>query len=336
MSALRRELFRTDRPGFYEVGLLVLLANCVRDALAFYGDVTIDGPGFAYVSLNPVGWVFWMPAAWILDPIVAKAVWATVAVSAVCWAFKKLLPWSALVCATSYGLGISLYLSRMANYKHEDLPAVFALCVFAAFYSFRHREIARATDSRTLWRTNIYPRWVFYLMIMYMGMYYNYGGLVKLIAFHDEWWKIGTTLQLLVWSAADLPMASRILVSHHEIAVALMVGSIVLEATALPGLLLRKTRPWWALGLIGLHLGVLVTLGINFKLAMFVLGWLALPWQRTASWVHRMVVGKVTGILGVLGQRKQLTFLGDLVYAVDVLSGLRPHAVDAFGDSRGS
>lgn len=281
-------LFENGPNLFYEAGLTIMLLRTLwislgallRSRVAFRDE---DAFSQAAVSIHPVGWAWWLPVNLVTSQAFERAVAVVIMISCGCWLLKRCLPWSALCGATSYGFYVSLCQSRIANYRHETLPDVAMLVVFAAFYTLRRREIIRAVNAHRFWERKLYPNWVYALCITYMGLYYTFGGLSKLAAMRTGVWQSGLTLQLLLWKPDPLPVAAVPIVRNYAIANLSMIASIVLETGALAAFTVRWLRPWWATGLITMHVLVLLTLHIDFRSTILVLIWIAWPWQRILS-----------------------------------------------------
>jgi hypothetical protein len=287
--------------------------------------------------VDPVGWAARLPLELVLSYSFDRAVGLVVLVSGLLWLFKRALPWSPLICAGSYGLLISLKLSRM-YYAHRLLQAPALLLIFAAFYGFRHREIADSLRRHRFWTTPVYPRWVVALTVAYFGLSYSYAGLLKI-------WTgglnagSGLALQLYVTAynggPEKVPLLGQMLVRSRPLATAMMTATVIFEAGAMFAFLSRRVRPWWALALLGFQVGVLVVMHISFEVSIFALAWIAAAGQ---AWIPEY--------LGRLLPRRpalNVTYAGglfrraavDLIYALDLFGFVQVQEPTAEGMGRG-
>src|SRR5262249_24959811 len=155
----------------------------------------------------------------------------------------------------SFGLSNCLRQSLDFNYVHQNLPPVAAMILLAAIDMFRRKEISRALRTGRFWETDFYREWVIWVMLVYMGLLYSYGGVWKLA--YGGWDAgNGVKLQLIIDALAPNAPLSRPILQHRSLATLLMTGTVIIETGALPGLLIPWLRPWWAMSLVVMHLAI--------------------------------------------------------------------------------
>lgn len=295
------KLFQRHEPQYYEMGLLLLLANVIRDSTVAFGlsadeFASADAFGRAVTSVEPVGFACWLPLSLVLSQRFDRVVAIVSIVSAMLWATKRMPRISPACTVLGYGLLVSLTMSRMANYTHQMLPGVALLIPFAVFYFFHAHEIKAGIRGGTLWSERIYPQWVGGLCVCYLASLYTYGGINKILIGGSAWLS-GEPLQiLLVRHANDQNMLAQAIISSRTIAFASTILTVTLEAGAVVGLFFLSTRTIWAFGLILMHVVIQLTMRIDFKLYAVLLAWLCLPWQVVASPLGRLGI-KVAGYM---------------------------------------
>lgn len=317
-----------ERPGRLELLLSVMLINFIRvgcEALFQSRETFLIQHAFSPKALGVrgVGWAAWLPPSLIVSQLFNRGVAFVLAMSAACWLLKRGLIWSPVVTALSYGLLVSLRLSRNMYYVHPSVAFVFAILVYSAFYLQYRIEINSALIDNRFWDEPLYPRWVLVLILTYMGTYYGFAGIQKLRqGWLSEW--SGLTLQLLLCPAGSarpgLPLLAKPLVASRQLATLAMATTLVLELGALIGLLWRPLRPWWASGLIGMHLMIGLTMRIWFVPPMIILALVGLPFDHwlTATRARLRRAGLVIHIVPKRLSPSAFLLLR-AIYAVDLL-----------------
>lgn len=291
LSKRWNDLFGFAPNGYMEVLLLLLLTVAFRHGVgallqspqSFRAASAFD-PVAVYVK--PVGWAACLPRQWVFSQTVNKTIAAIVCVSCLFWAFKLLLPWSALSTAISYAVLISYRESRLFNYVHDLLPAVALLLLFACFYTLRFGEIRLSLQRYAFWQTDLYAPWLFGLIIVYMGLYYTFGGLTKL-SMGGFSAGSGLSLQLTMDACSPNPVAAMPMIHYRWLATIGMTMTVILESGAVVMFLIPRTRPWWSLGIVGLHVMVLLTLNISFMINVMVLMWMAIPGEACLAHIRK-------------------------------------------------
>src|SRR5258708_4950448 len=142
LSKLWAMLFETRRAGDFEPLLCILLIKAMRNGLTalicdtetFRGQ---DAFSPCAIAVEYVGWASWLPVNLVLSQEFERGVGLVVLASAALWLLKRCLAVAPAVCASSYGLLMSLALSREFNYRHQELVTVWALVVYALVYGMR-------------------------------------------------------------------------------------------------------------------------------------------------------------------------------------------------------
>ena len=193
--------FERQRPAGPELLLLVLLLKGMRDGLValqepsehFFKAAAFDPYS---LGIDPVGWASYLPTSLVLSHDFHRVVGLVVVVACALWASKYFIPSAAVFGALSFGLLASMRKSLAFNYIHEDLPGVACLVILAAAYFLCRIDFRETLREHQFWDSRVYPRWVTTLIFLYMGVYYSFSGLSKLIM---GGWDAGNgiTLQLL-------------------------------------------------------------------------------------------------------------------------------------------
>lgn len=328
-------LFLNERPTRGEVLLFLLLVNVIHDGyFAFTQPLSgfLESDAFSPIALGitPRGWVAFFPESWVLSHTLYQAVGLIAFLSSLLWMFKRCLPWAAMVCALAHGLQISLEESLMFNYKHQALPGVTLLILYAGLYTLRHASFSNALREKRFWSSKLYPQWVFALVVAYVGLLYSSAGMIKILLGGADSVD-GLTLQMLLFRASpsqsleSLAWFAKPIVQYRLMATASMFAAVLLETGAVVAFMVPWLRRYWALGLVVMQTSILLTLGIPFKIHIALLIWIALPfgawlealgaWMRDRGWSIRL-------------ERESIGWhaIYRLIYAVDVLGILSPVA----------
>jgi hypothetical protein len=283
--AIWRRLFEHRAPLRYELLLVYLLVfKVVKESIwqlrqtreTFYAQ---DAFKPFVLGVDPIGWADCLPVSWVTSYGFHQLVATIALTSAALWFFKRCLPWSAIVATWLFGLSNCLRQSLDFDYIHQNLPPVAAMIVLAATYTFRRREISRALREGRFWETDFYREWVIWVLLVYMGLLYSYSGIWKLA--YGGWDAgNGVKLQLIIDALAPDGPLSRPILQYRPLATLLMTGTVILETGALPGLLIPRLRPWWAISLVMMHLMIGISMGIWFVPSMVILTWLAFRVDR--------------------------------------------------------
>jgi hypothetical protein len=331
LSKLWSSLFaRKGRPHQPELVLLFLLVYCLGSGLqallqtpkSFY---TADAFKPQALGVRGVGWAVLFPPSWITSYSFNRVVALILVVSAVYWLLKCGLAWSPIVTALSYGLLDCLDKSRNFLFHHQLHAAAFILLVFAVFYFLQRREIGSNLKEYQFWDRPIYPRWVLALSLTYLGTFYGAAGVQKLL---HGWLGTGTdsgvTLQVLCFirSRRD-SLVARLFIDSRPFAILAMTATLVLELGALVGMLSRRLRPWWSMGLIAMHFLIGLAMGIWFNSLMGLVVLMGFPFDRWLTSAQALL--RKSG-WGIWSRRRRhgrpVCLLVRAIYAFDVFGFL--------------
>ena len=329
-------LFVNRRPAACELLLLLVLANTLLYGYFAFTrplDVFMENDAFspATLGIEPAGWVAWFPPSWVLSYDLYRAVGLVAFLSALLWIFKRLLPWAPIVCALSFGLHVSHQESLEFNYHHELLPGVVLLTLFAGLYTLRHASFSEAIRKRRFWTENLYPQWVFVLVVVYLGLSYPSAGMIKIFLGGADSVN-GLTLQLLLLrfsltnDVETLSLFAQPLVRYRVAATAAMFMTILLEAGAMPAFVVPGLRRWWACGLMAMQTSIWLAMGILFHPNIALLTWIALPFEKWLATLGEWLRDRGWTI-SLREESYGWRTVSDLVCAVDVLGILKPEAV---------
>lgn len=281
-------LFEPRRAVGYELLLLAVLLKAVRDAVHY---LTMSAEEFQQIDpflpqtlkVVPTGWVAWMPVDLALSQALQRGLALVLLVAAVLWLLKRSFVIAPLVCTICFGLLQSLHLSHMFNYKHQHLITTWVMIVFAVVYILRQANFRIALRERRFWNEAVYPAWAAVLIISFLGFQYTYSGIEKLRQGGLQAGS-GVKLQLLVHKGnasfdqlTRTSPAARLILEHRWMATAAMTASVIFETGAVVAFFIGWLRPWWALGLAGMHVAVILSMHIPFLPNTLVLCWLAVP-----------------------------------------------------------
>ena len=97
--------------------------------------------------------------------------------------------------ALSFNAVVALYFENSSQETHVAHVAGAFLFIYALWYHFYRREIRDADREGRFWATPLYPRWVYFLTVFYLGLFYGLSGFNK-IATSGLSWANGVSLQL--------------------------------------------------------------------------------------------------------------------------------------------
>lgn len=259
--------------GIWSVRWLLLIAVI----LAVLPFEHADGPrtGVA-VSL-----VSWWPESWIRSPGVYFAVRVWLLLSAVAWASWWRIPWSCWSTVIAFTLLWSLRMENVTNGAHIFNVTNTLLFIHALWFQFCHRELLLARAANRVASACVYPRWVFWLSVFYLGWFHSLAGWTKLWV-SGPGWGDGTSLQLWMSLFAE-PRSPLVwpVMADRTFASVLQTGSLWIESLSLLCILGRWPRYVVGLALTGFYLGVLGTFtmfGFHFNLLLVI--WFLLPVDR--------------------------------------------------------
>ncbi len=220
----------------------------------------------------PTGVARWLPLDWVLAPGVAFGAvgllallvglgWARVTR----WAYPAAIVVLHLMYAARHSLGKTSHGSHLVG---------LTLLAFAiAVVSFRDESVRRRVGVG--------------MALFFVGLSYLWAAVSKLVASGGMWsdgrhlvlWIAEKQVDLLSRTGADgLNVLQEMVLAAPWVGTVLLTIGVVSEACG-PLLWWRQTRVWAALLLIGMHIGILLTMNIFFYTYIVHLAILALPWS---------------------------------------------------------
>jgi hypothetical protein len=253
----------------------LLFAATVRFAARGWIDELLVGP--------TVHLPYWFPGAgfvW-LEPLSRTAMYGlfgVMAAAAIAIAIGLVYRLAVLVFLVGF---VYVELLDATNYLNHyyAITIVLVLLGFAPAHAAWSIDVRRRPELR---RDRV-EGWVIFALRAQLAIIYAYAGLAKL---HADWLD-GTVLHMWLRSRADLPLVGTAL-ADPTVAQVMAIAGCAFDLLVVPGLLVRRTRPWAWLALVGFHTAT----GLLFPIGMF-------PWIMIAlstaffdpSWPRRFVRG---------------------------------------------
>ena len=219
----------------------------------------------------------WLPNAVIRSPELFFGVRIALAFSAVLWALRIAIPISCWSTVFFFTLCWALRMENLTNGAHIFNVTNWLLIIHAMWFHFRRNEIKEALRGGNFWQTKLYPRWVFWLCIFYLGWFHSLAGISKILASGFDWGD-GVSLQLWTelfgWKPSPF---GRILLWDVRLTALMQTGALVIECFSILCIVNRWFRYGIGLALFGFYLGVLTTFvdfGFHFNailVALFLL-----------------------------------------------------------------
>lgn len=235
---------------------------------------------------NPASLLSFLPEAVTLDRGVCVGFGVLFAAGAVLWFWRRLLPWSAWATALSFNVVVALYFENSSQETHVAHVAGAFLFIYALWYHFYRREIRDADREGRFWATPLYPRWVYFLTVFYLGLFYGLSGFNK-IATSGLSWANGVSLQLWAELFGDKSSVfTQMILSSRTAAAAMQWAALAGECGGLVAIFSRRLRPLVGILLIGFHIAQISVFGWGFYTNMFMLALVFLP---VREWTPRVV-----------------------------------------------
>lgn len=212
-----------------------------------------------------------VPDAWWGAPTALWAGRVVVWSGAALWLLgraRRLAAWT--TTAGMLWLG-SLYWENLPWFRHKMVLPFWLLVVLVA------AEHARVADRRA-GRGAVAPVWVREGAVFALAAFYCGAGAHKLLA--SGWcWADGVALQLWLWRLGDRDSLVRAWVIEDATVSAIVASAaLVLELAAILAVPLTRLRPWLAVGLVALHVGIDWVLHIDFRTNIVLVALVLLPW----------------------------------------------------------
>jgi hypothetical protein len=223
----------------------------------------------------------WLPAGLLQSKLFYFWVRVWLIVSTILWFAWIAIPWSCWSTVIAFTLIWSLRMENVTNGAHIFNATNTLLFVHALWFHFYGPELRVARQSGQLWNARLYPRWVFWLSIFYLGWFHSLAGFTK-IASSGFGWGNGTSLQLWInlFGETGSPFAWPIM-SSRTVASWMQSGALAIECLSILCILGRWPRYLVGLALIGFYTGVLGTFTMfGFHFNWVLVFWFLLPVDR--------------------------------------------------------
>ena len=201
----------------------------------------------------------WLPEGLIRSPQLFFAVRVGLLISAILWAFRVAIPiscWTTVLFSTLYW---ALRMENLTNGAHIFNATNWLLIIHAMWFHFRRREIRNAIETGNFWKTKLYPRWVLWLCVFYLGWFHTLAGLSKIMT-SGFGWGDGVSLQLWTelfgWKPSPF---GKLLLWDVRLTALMQSGALAIECLSIFCVVNRWFRYGIGLALFGFYLGVLTT-----------------------------------------------------------------------------
>lgn len=223
----------------------------------------------------------WLPESLVRSPQLFFSVRIVLLVSALAWAMRIFIPYSCWLTTIAFTLCWALRMENLTNGAHIFNVTNWLLIIHAMWFHFRHREIRSAIDQGTFWQARLYPRWVFWLCIFYLGWFHTLAGLSKLMT-SGIGWGDGVSLQLWTqlfgWEPSPF---GKLLLWDVRLTSLMQTGALCIECLSIVCIVNRWFRYAIGLALFGFYLGVLTTfVDFGFHFNAILVGLFLLPIDR--------------------------------------------------------
>jgi len=223
----------------------------------------------------------WLPESLIRSPQLFFGVRIVLLVSAILWALRVAIPFSSWLTVAAFTLSWALRMENLTNGAHIFNVTNWLLIIHAMWFHFRHREIRSAINSGNFWNAKLYPRWVFWLCVFYLGWFHTLAGLSK-ISTSGFGWGDGVSLQLWTYLFGWEPSPfGKVLLWDVRLTALMQTGALVIECLSVICVFNRWFRYGIGLALFGFYLGVLTTfIDFGFHFNAILVAFFLLPVDR--------------------------------------------------------
>lgn len=223
----------------------------------------------------------WLPESLIRSPQLFFGLRVALLVSAVLWALRVAIPISSWLTVAAFTMAWALRMENLTNGAHIFNVTNWLLIIHAMWFHFRHHEIRSSIDSGNFWSTKLYPRWVFWLCVFYLGWFHTLAGLSK-ISTSGFGWGDGVSLQLWTYLFGWEPSPfGKILLWDVRLTALMQTGALALECLSVICIFNRWFRYGIGLALFGFYLGVLTTfVDFGFHFNAILVAFFLLPVDR--------------------------------------------------------
>lgn len=266
------------RFGLLSVGWLLLFA-CILAWIPFdHAAGPRAGQTVTLLSWLPESLLRWpglytLACGWLFLSALGWMAWIGTGYRGVRW-----IAWSTVAAFTAVW---SLRLENLTNGAHIFNATNTLLFIHALWFHFREEELVRAFRAGRGWSAAVYPRWVFWLSVFYLGWFHSLAGFTKL-AVSGSGWSDGASLQLWIHLFGDprSPLTWPVVESRTTARI-LQTAALWIECCSILCIFGRWPRYLVGLGLIGFYTGVLGTFTMfGFHFNWVLVAWFLLPVDR--------------------------------------------------------
>jgi hypothetical protein len=225
---------------------------------------------------GPATLLSWVPAEVLQSDAPFYAARLALLVGATLWLLNLALPWSCWLTTLAFTALWSLHMETTTNGAHIFNAANQLLVVQSLWYTFLHRELARARAAGKFSTTPLYPNWVFWLGLFYLGLFHTAAGLAKFAESGFDW-PNGVSLQLWAyWDGRPGSWMRELMIQCRPLVVILQWLTLIFESAGILGLFSRRLRVFIGIMLVSFYAGVLLTFdyGFHFNLVLTALYYL--------------------------------------------------------------
>lgn len=285
MKRLCKGWFDCTYPDFGQMTVWILISFAI--CLAILGPSHQTG-----LRADSATLISFFPEQILSSLYVYQALRVLLVVAAIGWALKRGLAWTPATTSVCFMLIWALRMENVANGAHIFHVANMLIFLHAAWFHLYRVEIVAACQAGTFWQLKLYPGWVFYLAVFYLGIFHAWAGVTKISTSGLDWGN-GLSLQLWIylWGWQASPFA-QLALANRLIAQLLQTGALVIETFSFLCWFGRWPRTLVGLGLLGFYTGVLGTFvdyGFHFNAILVAL--FLLPFE---PWISGRAMKRVT------------------------------------------
>ena len=220
----------------------------------------------------------WLPENIVRSPQLFLGVRVVLFVSTIMWAFRIAVPYSCWLAVFAFTMSWALRMENLTNGAHIFNVTNWLLIIHAMWFHFRHREMSAAISASNFWQTRLYPRWVLWLCVFYLGWFHSLAGFSKILTSGFDWGN-GVSLQLWTelfgWKPSPF---GKLLLWDVRLTALMQTGALAIECFSIFCVLNQWFRYAIGFALFGFYLGVLTTfVDFGFHFNAILVAWFLLP-----------------------------------------------------------
>lgn len=293
---LARHVFRRSTPHFGMLVNFVLIVACL--VLACWPFQPVAGEHRPYATI-----IGWLPAWLLQSPAFFLSIRISLVFSATLWLFRLFTPWSCWFTAVLLMVMWSLRMENVWSGAHIYNVVNMLLVVHAMWYTFYDRDMKQAIRNGRFWRARLYPYWVYWLCVFYIGFYHSLAGVSK-IAASGLGWGDGLSLQIWVHVLGDPDTwPAQMIIASRTLTRIIQSFALFLETACILAVFSRWIRIPLGLGLIGFYINVMWIFDFGFQFNLVLLALVYLPFLEVLNhysrrWNNSLRYSSLTGLGG--------------------------------------